>query len=161
MDNQRGYCCIGLHGVKNAINVGGVLRAAGCYGVAAVFTTGDRYKRVPTDVQNSFKKIPVMKVDDLRNVIPFGCKVIAVELVESATPLMEFKHPERAMYVFGPEDGTLGKKVLSWVHDTVYIPTHFCMNLAATVNVVMYDRLLKLSKGQIGGYKKIVALAGE
>ncbi len=28
-------------------------------------------------------------------------------------------------------------------HHVVYVPTRHCMNLAATVNVVLYDRLSK------------------
>ena len=33
--------------------------------------------------------------------------------------------------------------MLSWCRDVVYIPTNGCMNLAACVNVVLYDRLSK------------------
>src|SRR5690606_30290164 len=71
------------------------------------------------------------------------CVPVAVDLLEGATPLCEYTHPERAFYIFGPEDGTLGKAVTSWCRDVVYIPTNYCMNLAATVNVVLYDRLAK------------------
>ncbi len=45
--------------------------------------------------------------------------------------------------MFGPEDGTLGDDVLSWCRDVIYVPTRYCMNLAATVNVVLYDRMQK------------------
>ena len=44
---------------------------------------------------------------------------------------------------FGPEDGTLGPEILAWCRDVVYVPTRYCMNLAATVNVVLYDRAAK------------------
>ena len=61
--------------------------------------------------------------------------------------LHEFEHPENAFYIFGPEDGTLGKKILSRCPYKTYIPTKGCMNLAASVNVILYDRLAKrLSK---------------
>jgi len=72
-----------------------------------------------------------------------GCVPVAVELVEGAKPLTEYKHPARAFYIFGPEDGTLKKKITDFCDDVVYIPTEGCMNLAATVNVVLYDRLAK------------------
>ena len=66
-----------------------------------------------------------------------------MELVDGARPLPEYTHPDRAIYIFGPEDGSLGKDVLAWCEDVIYIPTSGCMNLAATVNVVLYDRLAK------------------
>jgi tRNA(Leu) C34 or U34 (ribose-2'-O)-methylase TrmL len=76
--------------------------------------------------------------------VPYDCVPIAVDLIEGATPLPDFEHPERAFYVFGPEDGTLGKPVLSKCKETIYVPAgRACMNLAATVNVILYDRLIK------------------
>ena len=39
--NKR-YSCIGLYNPKSPENVGSVMRAAGCYGVASVFYTGVR-----------------------------------------------------------------------------------------------------------------------
>ena len=57
--------------------------------------------------------------------------------------LNNYKHPERAFYIFGAEDQTLGKRIVSFCRDIVYIPTKTCMNLAATVNVVLYDRMVK------------------
>ncbi len=53
------------------------------------------------------------------------------------------KHPEDAFYVFGPEDGGLPKPVRLLCHRFAVIPTHHCLNLAAAVNVVLYDRRLK------------------
>lgn len=54
--------------------------------------------------------------------------------------------PARAFYVFGPEDGTLGSDILSWCPQRLMVPTRTCMNLAATVNVVLYDRLAKADR---------------
>lgn len=80
---------------------------------------------------------------NLHDAIPFDCVPVAVDLVEGARALHEYVHPERAFYIFGPEDGTLGKPVLEWCRDVIYIPNNYCMNLAATVNVVLYDRMIK------------------
>ena len=63
--------------------------------------------------------------------------------VEGATSLVDYIHPERAFYIFGAEDATLGERVLSRCRDVIYVPTSGCMNLAATVNVVLYDRMAK------------------
>jgi tRNA(Leu) C34 or U34 (ribose-2'-O)-methylase TrmL len=45
--------------------------------------------------------------------------------------------------IFGPEDGTISQDVIDRADAVVYVPTNGCMNLAATVNVVLYDRLAK------------------
>ncbi len=144
----RGFAAIGLHRPKNGLNVGGVLRAAQCYGAAMVAISGERFEanRVidsRANILRTERHIPVLRGDDLRDVIPFGCVPVAVDLVDDAIELQNYQHPQRAFYIFGPEDGTLGIKVLSWCRDRVMIPTHNCMNLAATVNVVLYDRLAK------------------
>lgn len=140
---SRGFAAVGLHRPKSPLNVGSALRAAGCYGAALVAMTGQRYRNAPTDPQKVYRHLPLIQVGDLREAIPFDCVPVAVELLDSARSLISYSHPERAFYVFGPEDGTLGKEVTSWCRDVVYVPTSVCMNLAATVNVVLYDRLAK------------------
>ena len=55
----------------------------------------------------------------------------------------EYTHPDRALYIFGAEDGSLSKEIHGWCQDVVYIPTTGSMILVATVNVVLYDRLAK------------------
>ena len=144
---MRGYAAIGLDHPKCPANVGGAMRAAGCYGAAMVAMAGHRFGNAPTDVQNQWRLTPVIQTDDLRLVIPYDCVPVAVDLIECAQSLVDYKHPERAFYIFGPEDGTLGARVLSWCRDVVYVPTVGCMNLAATVNVVLYDRASKARRG--------------
>ena len=143
---SKSYTCIGLHNPKSPENVGSVMRAAGCYNVSSVFYTGPRYdaaKPFYTDTQKVYEKIPLIAVEDLKDIIPFGCVPVAVELVEGAKPLPDYKHPPRAFYIFGPEDGSLEKDITDFCSDTIYVPTTGCMNLAAAVNVILYDRLAK------------------
>jgi len=140
---MRGYAAIGLHMPKTPANVGSVLRAAGCYGAAMVAMTGDRFRRASTDTMSAWRHLPFMQVADLRAVIPFDCVPVAVDLVEGAVPLTNYTHPDRAFYIFGPEDGTLGADILGWCRDVIYVPTDGCMNLAACANVVLYDRMAK------------------
>ncbi len=138
---------IGLINPKSPSNVGAVLRAAGCYGAEQVFFTGTRYlnaQKFHTDTKNVVQRIPLTSVTDLALAKPEGATVVVIELIEGATPLPEFVHPENAFYIFGPEDGSISKGVLKWCDEVVYIPTIGCMNLAATCNVVLYDRLAKL-----------------
>lgn len=131
---------------KSPTNVGATMRAAGCYGVSHVWYTGNRYghaKKFTTDTQQRTNDIPLQKINDIGALINKNTQLVAVELIDGATPLPKFNHPNNALYVFGPEDGTVDKQVLAHCHDVVYVPTNGCMNLAATVNVLLYDRLAK------------------
>lgn len=154
---MRGFAVIGLVNPKTPANVGSVMRACGVYGADACFFTGRRYAKAAqfvTDPQKHYRHLPLTNVDDLRAVVPYDCVPVAVDLIEGATPLTGYKHPERAFYIFGPEDGTLGRAVTGWCRDVIYVPTNGCMNLAATVNVVLYDRLAKSSNA---GVKRLPA----
>lgn len=142
--------CIGLIDPKSPSNVGAVMRAAGCYGANAVRYTGNRYDRAArfhTDTKNVSSSIPLVHVIDLLDELPERTRLVCVELVEGATPLPQFQHPAHALYIFGPEDGSLSQEVVDRADAVVYIPTIGCMNLAATVNVVLYDRLAKSDAG--------------
>ena len=141
-----GYAAIGLHSPKFDVNVGAVLRAAGCYGAKMVAYTGRRYKKSGTDTAGCYANLPLIHAKDLFEVIPHGCVPVAVDIVPHAVSLVDFVHPRSAFYIFGPEDGTLGSKTLDWCKHVVYVPTSSCMNLAASVNVVLYDRMAKLER---------------
>lgn len=137
---------IGLINPKSPTNVGAVMRAAGCYQVDGVFYTGQRYAKAAkfnTDTKNRVTSIPLTGVDSLIANISSEIKVVCVDLVEGAIPLPEYQHPENALYIFGPEDGTIDQCIIDKADAVVYVPTVGCMNLAASVNVLLYDRLSK------------------
>lgn len=140
---MRGYAAIGLINPKTPFNIGSACRAVGCYEAALIAISGQRFKRAPADVQREWRHTPVIECANILDVIPYDCVPVAVDLIEGATPLHSYVHPERAFYIFGPEDSTIGKDVHSKCRDVIYIPTKHCMNLAATVNVVLYDRQAK------------------
>lgn len=142
---DRGFACIGLHSPKTAENVGSVLRAAHCYRVAQVNISKARGTSLKHSANTpmAHRHTPTFLVGDVLDYVPFGTQVVAVDLVDGALPLPTFQHPERALYLFGPEDGTLGHDHLSRAQHVVYVPTRGCMNLAAAVNVVLYDRMVK------------------
>lgn len=141
--DSRGYAVIGLTNPKTDHNVGGAVRAAHCFGASLILIKGQRYGQVPADTMKTTRHIPLMHVDDFRKATPHDCIPIGIEIVPGAIDIRAFAHPERALYIFGPEDGTLGKAVLSHVKHIIRIPTAYCMNLAATVNVVLFDRMVK------------------
>jgi len=142
---KRGFSAVGLFKPKDDANVGSVLRAAGIYGVGLVAIEGARQRALThaTNTMAAHKHVPTFLTDDAISMRPHGCEVVVVDLIEGATPLPDFVHPERAMYVFGPEDGTLGASHTSRAQHVVYVPGDGCMNLAAAVNVVLYDRMAK------------------
>jgi len=142
---------IGLTNPKSPSNVGAVMRAAGCYQVNSVYYTGQRYARAAkfnTDTKQATERIPLIGTESFIKELSDEKKLVCIELVEGAQSLPEFSHPENAMYVFGPEDGSISQEVVDKAYAVVYIPTIGCMNLAATVNVVLYDRLAKSSNYQ-------------
>ena len=142
----RGYCGIGLVAPKYPSNIGGVLRAAACY--AATFVAIQDHQSIisATDTPKYWKHSPVFR-GDLKLIIPYKCVPIAIEITDKARALPDFIHPERAFYIFGPENGSLDDSILNWCAHVIKIPTRICMNLAATVNVVLYDRMVKRMKG--------------
>lgn len=142
---MRGFAAVGLHHPKCNANVGGVLRAAMCYSAALVVVEGERYKKANTDTTHAYRHMPMLNAK-LKDSIPFECVPVAVDLIAGSECLHSYSHPERAFYIFGPEDGTLGKDVTDWCKDVIYVPTRGCMNLAATVNVVLYDRQRKRAR---------------
>jgi tRNA(Leu) C34 or U34 (ribose-2'-O)-methylase TrmL len=135
-----------LYQPKNPANVGSVLRAAQCYGVALVAKTGQRYHSASTDTTSAYRHLPLLQVADIFDAVPFDCVPVAIDLLDGARSLVTYTHPERAFYIFGPEDGTLGKAITDRCRDRVFVPTNRCMNLAACVNVVLYDRMAKMAR---------------
>ncbi|MFT6920094.1 MAG: tRNA(Leu) C34 or U34 (ribose-2'-O)-methylase TrmL [Cognaticolwellia sp.] len=144
---------IGLTDPKSPSNVGAVMRAAGCYQANEVRYTGVRYAKAAkfhTDTKDASRKIPLNAVESLIDNLTLGQRIVCVDLVEGAIALPEFEHPENALYIFGPEDGTIAQEVINSAYAVVYVPTIGCMNLAASVNVLLYDRLAK-SKHMLAG----------
>jgi tRNA(Leu) C34 or U34 (ribose-2'-O)-methylase TrmL len=141
---------IGLVNPKSPENVGSVLRASGNFRVQSVFYTGKRYPRaqalnpdIPKMRRKVSRDVPIKGVTDLIANGPQGRAIICVEFAENACSLPDFKHPQDAYYIFGPEDGNIDQQIIDQADAVVYIPTVGCMNLSATVNVLLYDRLSK------------------
>jgi len=141
---MRGYSVIALNNPKCRANVGGAFRAASVFGASLIIVAGERYKRFPhspADTPKAWRHIPMIEADHVLDVVPHRCWIVGVEIGVKAISLPEFTHPERALYVFGAEDETLGSEILDRCHHVVTIPTKTSLNLAAAVNVVLYDRL--------------------
>jgi len=141
---------IGLLNPKSPDNVSSVMRSAGNFKVDSIFYTGTRYPKAlalnpnqPKMSRSVSLNVPVIGVDDLLDDVPNDMKIICVEFALNASSLVEFIHPSNAYYIFGPEDGTLTQSIIDQADHVLYVPTVGCLNLAATVNIVLYDRLSK------------------
>jgi len=69
-----------------------------------------------------------------------GAVPVAIEVRDRSEPLHTFEHPANAVYVFGPEDGSIAKPLVNHCHRFVVIPTRHCLNLATAVATVLWDR---------------------
>lgn len=147
---SRGFFAIGIEHGKNAINVGTLWRSANILGAAFIFTVGRRYKRQSSDTLKTWRHIPLFHFDtltDLREHLPHDCLMVGVELDPSATPLAEFDHPERAVYMLGAEDHGLTREAMETCHRLVVLPGEHSMNVSVAGSIVMYDRD---AKGTVG-----------
>ncbi len=143
----RGFFGIGVERSKTPENVGTLLRSAVCLGADFVFTIGHRFGRQASDTVASWRHIPLYTYADLEDFAshrPFDVPLVGVELADGAAPLETFEHPERAVYLLGPEDGSLSGRALSLCQHVVKFQSAYCLNVASAGTVVMYDRQAKL-----------------
>jgi len=146
---SRGYFAIGAERMSKALNLGNLMRSAHAFGASFTFTVGATYQALEAraDTSKSQWHIPHYNwagADEM--VLPQGCKLVGVELTEDAIDLPSFRHPLRAAYVLGPEQGSLSPKVLARCHYVVRIPTRFCVNVAMAGAIVMYDRTRSMGR---------------
>lgn len=142
-------------------NVGAALRAASCFGTKQVWFTGDRFSmdskkgaRLPREERmKGYKSVDLIQNDYPFDAFPDDVVPVAIEVREDSEQLPFFEHPEKALYVFGPEDGSIPSATLRHCHRFVVIPTNHCTNLAAAVYITLYDRLVKR---QAAGLEPIV-----
>jgi tRNA(Leu) C34 or U34 (ribose-2'-O)-methylase TrmL len=136
---------------KFAHNVGAAQRAASCFGIKQLWFTGNRVSLEPSNGQRlpreermkGYKDVDVIQYDYFYDQFPSSVTPVAVELRPNSEELTYFEHPENPLYVFGPEDGSIPQVSLRHCHRFVVIPTRHCVNLAAAVYIVLYDRQLK------------------
>lgn len=142
---------IALVNPKYPNNVGMVVRLASCYGLRQVWFTGSRVAlnpakgdRLPREERmKGYKEVQMIHYEYVFDQFPADTVPVAVEVRAAAEPLHSFDHPEPALYVFGPEDGSIPKVLLSHCHRFLVIPTRHCLNLATAVATVLWDREYK------------------
>lgn len=146
---------------KYVHNVAAAIRAASCFDVTRLVWTGERVNpdlldRLPREERMKGYKDVLWSRDRLNkplalfkpDVVP-----VCVELLENSEPLTTFVHPENAVYMFGPEDGSVPQVLRCLCHRFVHIQSNHCLNLSAAANVVLHDRKVKL---QLAGLAPIL-----
>ncbi len=148
---MRGYFGIGVEGISKAYNLGAVLRTAHAFGASFAFTIDAFHKARDidrTDTSRSASHLPYYEWDSLNDfVLPKGCSLVGVELVEDSIELPSFRHPTNCAYILGPEMGSLSELVQEACDFIVKIPTKFCINVSLAAALTLYDRTLSM-----GGY---------
>lgn len=142
---MRGYFGIGIERSSKPMNAGNLFRSAQGFGASFVFTIAATYeaRMVPSDTSHAQERLPWYEYASTSDfTLPKGCKLVGVELVETAVDLPSFPHPLNAAYLLGPEKGSLSPELLARCDHLVKIPTRFCLNVATAGAVVMYDRHL-------------------
>ena len=143
----RGYFGIGAEGVSKSANVGALLRTAHAFGASFCFTVGtgwDARQGRQADTADTPLHVPLWRFPTLAEmVLPSGCALVGVELLDDAVDLPSFRHPLSAAYVMGPERAGLSPEMLARCNHVVKIPARFSLNLAVAGALVLYDRLLQ------------------
>ena len=146
---MRGYFAIGVERISKQMNLGNLMRSAHAFGASFVFTIDAHYRvgQAGSDTSKSTEHMPLYQWDRVEDmVLPNGCRLVGVELLDEAVDLPSFHHPSQAAYVFGPERGRLSDKLLQRADHVVKIPTRFCINVATAGAIVMYDRVMALGR---------------
>jgi tRNA G18 (ribose-2'-O)-methylase SpoU len=143
---MRGYYGIGVEHISKPMNVGNLFRSAHAFSADFVFAIApavDLAAIQKSDTSRTAKHLPLYEfASPAAMTLPRGCQLVGVELLDDASDLPSFTHPERAAYILGPEKGSLSPEVTALCDHVVKIPTKFCVNVGIAGAILMYDRLL-------------------
>lgn len=153
---------------KIPFNVGTSLRSCSIFGAKHCYWTGDRVaqeiedmKRLPREERmKDYTGVYFGQRDDLVIIDLFeisGYVPVCVEVTPNSEPLTTFVHPDKAVYVFGPEDGNVPGDIRTLCHRFLRIPTltRTPLNLAQAVNLVLYDRFVKSGEQEFWAHERV------
>ena len=147
----RGYFGVGMEEVSKPMNLGALMRTAQAFGASFFFTINSKISMREarnSDTGAAQRNLPFYAFDSVDALLlPRGCALVGVELLDEAVDLPAFRHPHAAAYVLGRERGSLSPALLSRCAHVVKIPTSFCLNVGLAGALTLYDRTIAL-----GGY---------
>ncbi len=139
---------------KYVHNVSAAVRGCSCFGSNLLIFTGTRvleqlktgkkgYRLPREERMKGYKDVRLLNDEYPFNRFHPDVEPVAVEVRKNAEFMPNFIHPPHALYVFGPEDGSIPQIYLKHCRRFLYIPSKHCLNLAVAVNMVLYDRVSK------------------
>ena len=136
-----------LEDIKDAGNLGTILRTSAAFGVDAVVLYGDTVdlynpKCVRSSVGNLWK-IPVLKMDDLSIFTSYE-RVATLPKAENTIWLKDYKPAQRVLIMFGTESSGLSEELKNFATKNVTIEMDSkveSLNLSISVGVFLYTTL--------------------
>lgn len=158
----EGRCpAIALIDPKYPHNVAEAVRAASCFGAKQVWFTGNRVKledghRLPREERmKGYASVDIYQHDYVFDQFP-NATPVAVEITPTSEVITFFEHPENALYIFGPEDGSIPQVVRQHCHKFIVLPTNHCSNLAGAIYMTLFHR--RISR-QLKGVEAVVPMS--
>ena len=136
---------------KNVVNVASMIRNCAAFGVDWLLFTGERIDiptgkkrdRMPREERmRQYRTVKLARADYPMVLFKGSTVPIGIELTASSTPLPLLEHPKDAVYILGPEDGSIPPGIRALCHQIVQIPTRHCLNVATAGGIVLYDRAI-------------------
>ena len=156
------YFGIGMVGETRDAHHGTLLRSSYQYGASFICKIGGKHTKHTmrdTDTTKAWCYIPVFSypsVEKLANCAPYSCPWVACVDAPGGTPLKDFKHPPRALYLFPGDDKGLLKSMLTKCKYHVMPPRsqHYSGTDLTTSPIfgtmVLYDRYMKENANKLG-----------
>ena len=141
---KRGYFGLAIYHPKNHHNWGTLIRTANILGADFIATIGERFRPQSSDTLKSHKHVPVFRFknfEEFYQSMPYGARLIGIELDANAKDIGNFKHPDTAVYLLGAEDHGLPERVMNDCHQLVKLKGDTSMNVAVAGSIVLYDRI--------------------
>lgn len=150
---MRGFFGIGIYNPRFDVNIGTLWRHANLYNASFLFVIGRRFKKSRQDTTHSHKHIPCYEYktyEEFKANLPIDTKLVAIEMHPQSTPLSDFKHPERTIYLLGAEDTGLPQGILEDMDGIISIESYKpnSMNVATAGTLVLYDRTITKKKNK-------------
>lgn len=147
-------------------NVASMIRNCAAFGIDTLVITGERIelptgkkgRRLPRQERmREYRTVKVYQSDFPITLFKADVIPICVELLPTAMALPDLLfHPAKAVYVLGPEDGSVPAGLRALCHTFVRIPTLHCLNVAQAGGIVLYDRSIQRYRA---GTEKLPELA--
>jgi len=146
-DNKELDLIIIADNLKTPENMGAVIRLAGNFGVKMVLFVNKeevnirKINRFSASVSNLVETHYISDYNDITKYIDKSYKIIALDTVNNAKNINEFKFSKKTALVIGNEKHGITNEILSLIIESIYIPMNGkvkSMNVTHALSVVLY-----------------------